>query len=170
MIGPKRKPHEFGFKAGDHHLIVNDISETARAFTFDGHELWSVPALARGQGSDREWQARNTDTPPGLYRLGTLYNDYGFFGPEGRNSRDCLAYGYQSYDMVDLEGNEDGNGRAGILIHGGGSALGWPGAWAPKQKLLPTLGCVRMRNIDLLDKLFPLYKQGTVFVSVWQEG
>ena len=169
MIGPKRKPQEFGFKTGDSHLIVNDISETMKAFSFDGELLWEIPCLARGQGSDREWQARNSDTPPGLYKLGAVYRDYEFYGPEGRHERDCMSYGWYSFDMVDLEGNENAY-RAGIMVHGGGSALGWPGAWAPHQRLLPTLGCVRLRNADLRDRVLPLYEQGTVFVSVFQES
>ena len=47
MIGPKKKPQDFGFKKGDTHIIVNDISEIAKAFSFDGKLLWEVPALAR---------------------------------------------------------------------------------------------------------------------------
>jgi hypothetical protein len=56
------------------------------------------------------------------------------------------------------------------MIHGGGSANGWPGAWAPKQPLFPTHGCVRLHNIDLRDKVIPLLKTGAIFVSVYQEG
>jgi hypothetical protein len=37
------------------------------------------------------------------------------------------------------------------------------------QELRSTQGCVRMHNIDLRDKLLPLTKAGTVFVSVYQE-
>lgn len=51
----------------------------------------------------------------------------------------------------------------------GGSACGWPGAWAPQQKLFPTRGCARLHNVDLRDKVLPLTKAGTVFVSVFQE-
>lgn len=42
--------------------------------------------------------------------------------------------------------NIDGRGRA---LHGGGSNLGWDGAMAPFQELLPTLGCFRMHNVDV---------------------
>jgi hypothetical protein len=46
------------------------------------------------------------------------------------------------------------------------SALGWPGAWAPNQKLMPTYGCCRAHNIDLRDKVLPLTKQGTsIYIS-----
>lgn len=41
--------------------------------------------------------------------------------------------------------------RDGIGMHGGGSALGVPGAFAPEQPLLKTLGCLRVRNADNRD-------------------
>jgi hypothetical protein len=170
MIGPKRRPQEFGFKQGDSHIIVNDIVETAKAFSFDGKLLWEVPALARGQGSDFEFRAVRTDTPPGLYRIGQIYRDYERVGANPGYDRTLMAYGWYSFDLVELENQESKFGRAGIMIHGGGSAAGWPGAWAPKQPLFSTHGCVRMYNQDLRDKLLPLTKTGTVYVSVFQEG
>jgi L,D-peptidoglycan transpeptidase YkuD (ErfK/YbiS/YcfS/YnhG family) len=42
-------------------------------------------------------------------------------------------------------------------------------AWAPQQPLHPTLGCIRIHNADLRDKVLPLYRQGTVYVGVFQE-
>ena len=170
MIGPKKRPQDFGFKAGDSHVVVNDAVETMKAFSSEGKLLWEVPCLARGQYSDFEWRITNSDTPPGLYKIGTIYKDYEQAGDEAACDRTLMAYGWYSFDLIDLEGQERNNGRAGIMIHGGGSANGWPGAWAPKQSLVPTHGCVRMFNVDLRDKLLPLTKQGAVFVSVWQEG
>jgi hypothetical protein len=170
MIGPKKKPQDFGFKAGDHHLIVNDITETTKAFNFDGKLLWELPCLARGQGSDNEFKLRNTDTPPGLYRLGAIYRDYDKVGARPAYDRTLMSYGWYSFDMVELENQESKYGRAGIMIHGGGSACGWPGAWAPMQKLFATHGCVRMHNQHLRDNLLPLTKSGVIFVSVYQEG
>jgi len=89
---------------------------------------------------------------------------------------------------VELEQQEIKVGRAGIMLHGGGSGCGWPGAWAAKQAvprqppwptanfivagqqpLLPTLGCIRLHNVDLRDKVLPLYETGTVYVGVFQE-
>jgi hypothetical protein len=169
MVGPKKKPQDFGFKKGDTHIIVNDISETAKAFSFEGKLLWEVPALARGQGSDFEFKLARTDTPPGLYKLGTVYKDYEK-DPTPPYDRTLMAFGWYSFDMVELENQENKYGRAGIMIHGGGSACGWPGAWAPKQKLFSTHGCVRMYNQDLKDKVLPLTKTGTVYVSVFQES
>ena len=168
-IGPKKVPQDFGFKRGDSHIIVDDISERARAFNFDGQLLWDVPALARGQGNDREYRFTNTDTPPGLYSIGQIYRDYEQVGASPAFTSDLRAYGWYSFDLIDLEGQESKHGRAGIMIHGGGSACGWPGAWAPMQKLFPTHGCVRMHNQHLRDKLLPLTHAGKVFVSVYQE-
>lgn len=169
VIGPQKRPQDFGFKIGDHHLIVNDLSETMKAFSFNGKLLWTIPCLARGQYSDKEWKLTNSDTPPGLYRIGAIYRDYEQVGDNPAYDRTLMSYGWDSLDMVELENQEAGNGRAGIMIHGGGSACGWPGAWAPTQQLFPTHGCVRCKNIDLRDKIIPLAKTGTIFVSVYQE-
>jgi hypothetical protein len=169
MIGPKKKPQDFGFKEGDTHLIVNDLTEKATAYAFNGKKLWEVNCLARGQGGDTEFRYTNTDTPPGLYKIGQIYNDYAA-NPNPPYDRTLMAYGWVSFDLVELENQENKHGRAGIMIHGGGSANGWPGAWAPKQPLCTTYGCVRMYNEDLLNKLLPLTKSGTVYVSVYQES
>lgn len=169
LIGPKLHPDRCGFKPGDSHLIVNDEAETVTGWTFHGQHLWTLPALARGQGGDREWNRANTDTPPGLYRSGTIYRDW----ERDRNppcSRDALSYGWVSIDLIELEGQEQRVGRAGIMAHGGGSGLGWPRAWAADQPLLPTLGCVRMRNGDLQRLVLPLHDRGAVFWSVYQEA
>jgi hypothetical protein len=170
MIGPKKTPKDFGFRAGDHHLIVNDITETIKAFTFDGKLLWELPCLARGQGSDFEYKLARTDTPPGLYRVGTVYRDYDVAGANPSYDRTLMAYGWYSFDLEELENQEAKFGRAGIMIHGGGSAAGWPGAWKPMQPLFATHGCVRMHNQHLRDKLLPLVKSGKIYVSVYQEG
>ena len=170
MIGPTKRPQQFGFKKGDSHLIVNDASETMKAFSFEGKLLWEIPCLARGQYSDFEWKIQRSDTPPGLYKLGTIYKDYEKVGDKPAYDRTLMSYGWYSFDMVELENQEAGNGRAGIMFHGGGSACGWPGAWAPRQALFPTHGCVRCHNIDLRDKVLPLTKTGTVYCSVFQEG
>lgn len=168
-VGPGKQPKEFGFKPGDSHIIVNDIVETAKAYDYYGNLLWEIPALARGQGSDYVFSANSSDTVPGLYVLGELYNDYATAGDYPKYDRTLMAYGWMSFDLVELEGQEARYGRAGLMVHGGGSAAGFPGAWAPKQPLYPTLGCVRLYNIDLRDKVLPLYKKGKVFVSVYQE-
>jgi hypothetical protein len=170
MIGPKKRPQDFGFKKGDSHLIVNDAVETMKAFSFEGKLLWEIPCLARGQSSDFEWKITNSDCPPGLYKIGAIYKDYERVGDKPAYDRTLMAYGWYSFDMVELENQEAKYGRAGIMLHGGGSANGWPGAWAPKQPLVPTHGCCRAFNIDLRDKILPLTKTGAVYISVFQEG
>lgn len=154
-------------RAGDAHIVVNAATKTAKAYSAEGKLLWELPCLAEGQ--DPNWQNNSGDTPPGLYKLGALYDDYGTVGDRPNYDRTLMSYGWQTYDMIDLEGNEDDNDRPGICLHGGGSANGWPGAWLPKQPLYATLGCLRMHNADLVDHVWPLYKKGTVFVSVYQD-
>ena len=170
MVGPTKRPQDFGFKKGDSHLIVNDIVETMKAFSFEGKLLWEVPCLARGQYSDFEWKIQRSDCPPGVYVIGAIYKDYEKAGNNPPYDRTLMSYGWYSFDMVELENQEAKHGRAGIMLHGGASALGWPGAWAPNQKLMPTYGCCRAHNIDLRDKVLPLTKQGKVFISVFQES
>lgn len=169
LVGPTKTPHDFTFKPGDSHLVVNDAAETLRAFAYGGQSLFTIPALARGQGRDNQWQETNTDTPPGLYRIGQVYNDIRAVGRHPAQDRTLMAYGWLSFDLEELEGQERRHRRAGIMLHGGGSACGWPGAWEPRQELHPTLGCVRVHNIDLRDRILPLTHTGTVYVSVWQE-
>lgn len=167
--GPKKTPADFGFKLGDFHIVVNDIAQEATAFDYQGKQLWKVKALARGAGSDYEYRHKNTDTPPGIYRIGQVYKDYEQVGEKPAFNQTLLSYGWYSFDLIELENQEAKHVRAGIMIHGGGSACGWPGAWVPMQQLFFTHGCIRMHNIDLRDKLLPLTKSGTVFVSVFQE-
>lgn len=170
MIGPTKRPHDFGFKVGDHHIVVNDASETAKAFTFFGQQIWELPCLARGQGNDYEFRLVRTDTPPGLYQVGQIYRDYETAGRNPAFDRTLMSYGWYSFDMIDLEHQESRYGRAGIMLHGGGSACGWPGAWAPMQKLYATHGCLRMHNVHLRDEVLPLTHSGTLFISCWQES
>ena len=169
MVGPTKKPENFGFMPGDSHILVNDASCKATAFSYEGIKRWEARCLARGQGADNSWDQTGEDTPPGLYKLGQIYNDYQRYGVNAPCNRETLAYGWISFDLVELENQEARHGRAGVMIHGGGTGCGWPGAWAPMQELKITQGCVRMHNIDLRDKLLPLVKAGTVFVSVYQE-
>jgi hypothetical protein len=167
MYTPKKKPQDFGFKAGDSHIVINGQTNTATAYAFGGTKLWTLPCLPHGQFAS--WKVNQGDTPPGLYKVGAIYNDYAN-NPNPGYDRTLMAYGWISFDLVELENQEAGNGRAGIMMHGGGSGNGWPAAWAPFQPLLTTYGCVRFHNQDLRDHLLPLTKKGTVFVSVYQEG
>ena len=169
MVGPKIRPD---LKPGDHHLIANDVNETLTAWTHDGRRLWRIPCLCRGQGKEAEWNRTGTDTPPGLYRIGRVYRDYET-DPAANFTPDRRAYGWYSFDLEGQEGQEGPTSRPyrdGIMVHGGGSACGWPGAWNPRQELHPTLGCIRLANQDLRDRILPLAGMGTVWVSVLQEA
>ena len=169
MVGPRKAPD---LKPGDHHLVANDRSEILTAYSHAGVKLWAVPCLCRGQGADTEWRTTGSDTPPGLYQVGKVYRDYEE-NPNPPHSKDRQSYGWYSFDLKGLEGQEGPNSkpyRDGIMIHGGGTACGWPGAWAPKQALHPTLGCIRLRNVDLRDRVLPLIASGTIWVSVLQEA
>ncbi|MGB5135448.1 MAG: L,D-transpeptidase [Prochlorococcaceae cyanobacterium] len=128
-----------------------DPRGSEEAYDHTGRLLWKVPALARGQRADSEWRHTGTDTPPGLYRVGTAHRDYEQVGASPPRDATLQAYGWYSFDMVELEGQEK------------------TGAWAAQQKLLPTLGCIRVHNIVLRDKVLPHYEQGTVYVGVFQE-
>jgi GH24 family phage-related lysozyme (muramidase) len=168
MIGPKIRPP---LQPGDHHLISNDVNETMTAWTHDGHKLWSIPCLCRGQGGEAEWQSPNTDTPPGLYKVGSVWRDYERLGDHPASvPADLYPYGWFTLDLVEMEGQERRYGRAGIAIHGGGSVLGPSGCWQPFQPLVTTHGCIRAHNADLRDKIVPLLQSGTVWVSVLQEA
>jgi hypothetical protein len=169
MVGPKKAPP---LKPGDHHLVADDRAETLTAYTHDGKRLWSIPCLCRGQGREAEWKTTGSDTPPGLYLIGEVYRDYEE-DPSATFSADRRAYGWYSFDMIGQEGQEGPGsryGRDGIMMHGGGTACGWPGAWAPRQALHSTLGCIRLHNVDLRDRVLPLLDLGRVWVSVLQEA
>ena len=166
MIAPRKRPQDFGFKVGDAHLVVNAQENIMKCFQYKGVKMWEVECLAMGMHAD--WRQNQGDTPPGLYKIGEVYNDFGMHGSSPSYSRELAAYGWVSFDLIDLEGNEDNNGRAGIMIHGGGSGLGWSGAWAEYQALLPTWGCIRVHNRVARDSILPLTKKGTVYVSVYQ--
>jgi hypothetical protein len=168
LVGPKKKPQDFGFKPGDSHLVANDQTETLKAYNFSGSKLWEVPCLCKGTGGDN-WRYNSADTPPGLYQLGAVYNDVQIAGKNAKYNRTYLSYGWISFDMEELENQEAAVGRAGIMLHGGGAGCGWPGAWSPMQTLFPTYGCVRAHNQHLIDRVLPLYNQGRVFLSVYQD-
>ena len=169
MVGPRKAPD---LKPGDHHLVADDRRQIMTAYTHDGTRLWAIPCLCRGQAGDAEWKATGSDTPPGLYKIGKVYRDYEQ-DPSATFSKDRQSYGWYSFDLEGQEGQEGPNSkpsRDGIMIHGGGTACGWPGAWAPRQALHPTLGCIRLHNVDLRERVLPLVGMGTIWVSVLQEA
>jgi hypothetical protein len=173
VYNPKLRPKDFGMKQGDYNFVVSAISKTGQMFNHLGVKQFLIPALADGQHPN--WRTHGGDTPPGLYKIGEIFDDrVGNTIPDYNPTH--ASFGPITYDMVDLEGNENKNGRAGICIHGGGSNLGWPAAWDDYQSLLPTYGCVRLHNADLV-KIYNLmvfdgnrrFSKNTIFVSVIQD-
>lgn len=172
LIGPAQSPKkrpDISFKEGDHYVVVNDQAETAKIYNFAGKLLHKIPALARGQFSDGEFRRTNSDTIPGLYLAGQLYDDRK--APANRDTIPTLAaYGWLTFDLISCDNQEAFFYRAGLCAHGGGSLNGWPGAWAAKQRLYPTHGCIRFYNEDLEKILLPLYRKGKLYFGVFQEA
>jgi predicted chitinase len=174
-IGPKQHPRAYGFTPKDFHLIVDDGAQTMTAFSGDGKVLWKIPALARGQREDTTFNVRNSDTPPGVYEIvEPTYDDISRLGEAlPPFDQTLLEYGWIFFTLKDHEHAQAKFGRSGIGLHGGGTACGWDnpgGAWSKRQRLHPTLGCIRIANEDLRDKVKPLTKRGRVFISVYQEA
>lgn len=155
--------------SGDFHLVVVDDenlpTSSMECYDHNGSKLWSKKCLARGQVAD--WGLYSGDTPTGLYKLGQVWI------ADPNDAVTCKPYGIHCFDMLSLEDGEDSVGRAGICLHGGGSALGYDGCNADYQRLLPTFGCIRMYNGDLRDVIYPMWDKcdragKTIYVSVYQ--
>lgn len=131
-------------KAGDLHLVVNGALRKATLFNAKGEKQWSIAAGTNGQHSN--WREPMGDTPPGLYKAGIIYDTKGE-----------AAYGRWCIDLIDLDNQETGNGRAGISLHGGGSAS--PDPFAPWQGLPATHGCIRVNNYDLENRVEPAVRR-----------
>lgn len=162
MTGPKMRAP---MKPGDTYLLVNDNSNTVEAYDHENKLLWKKPCDAAGVNG-RDWTRRNADTPPGLYKVGKIYRDYEKYGNMPSHTDELRAYGWYSFDMIELENQEAKHGRAGIMLHGGGGT--WGNAWKPYQTLHLTNGCIRMRNADLRDFVLPRCEMGTVYIGVYQ--
>jgi hypothetical protein len=144
-------------KPGDVHIMINDWEKVfigeAKAYDASGKVLWTIPALCKGASGAR-WQARNGDTPPGLYLAGEL-----FVTQANESTQTWNAYGKHCIDLIEQENQERKYERGGICWHGGGT--GAPDPLAPYQPLLVTLGCVRSHNNDLAKTVVPLLQSLT---------
>lgn len=108
---------------------------------------WSIPARGYGANGPGWWMVGG-DTPPGRYRLGDIHRI-----PE--NDPQAQAFGPLAIDLIEMEGQETKNGRAGIMIHGGGSGL--ENAYSsPRQGWVVTHGCVRCQNEDVQKIVYSL--------------
>lgn len=138
-------------RPNDLHIVVNGETQKLVAYRKDGSVVYACPARCFGQHAD--WTRTNGDTPPGVYRCGTIYD-----------TRGEASYGRWCVDLEDLEGQETGNGRAGISLHGGGSGLANP--FAPYQGWQATHGCIRVQNADL-ERLVSLIREHTTYLQVY---
>ncbi|MDX2239090.1 MAG: hypothetical protein NW224_00225 [Leptolyngbyaceae cyanobacterium bins.302] len=159
-------------KPTDVHVVINDwegvryVGE-AKCYNPKGDVLWTIPALCKGVEGAR-WDVRNGDTPPGLYRAGVIIQTQ-----PHESAYIWNAYGRWCIDMEEQQGQEAKVGRAGICWHGGGT--GCPDPLAPRQQLLPTLGCVRSHNADIHSIVIPTLNKvtangGTMWITVNQIG
>jgi L,D-transpeptidase catalytic domain len=155
-------------KPGDFHIIVNDRESSFESemsiYDSSGKLVHRLPCLAKGQTAN--YRIPKGDTPPGLYRCGQITQTR-----KGEPWHIWRSFGEYFIDMVGLEQNEEKFNRAGCGIHGGGSGL--PDPLAPYQELVPTHGCIRVRNKDLEDILVPMCRQSgtnknTVYLTVNQ--
>ncbi|MGL5061431.1 MAG: hypothetical protein ACRC62_15770 [Microcoleus sp.] len=168
-LGLGKKEYKPVMQRGDYHLVVVDDeslpTSTMECFDHNGDRLWTRKCLARGQVAD--YGLYSGDTPVGLYYLGELWE------AASDDVATCKPYGIHCFDMVSVVDGEDAVGRAGICLHGGGSALGYPGCIEEYQELVPTFGCVRMHTIDLRETIYPIWKEcdrngKKVWMSVYQ--
>lgn len=141
---------------GDIHMTISHAAKKAQVWRKGDPApgpLFEIDALTSGVGGGPD--ARGGDTPPG---------DYLARGVIPTTSADSQAtwdaYGAFFVELSDMEGQESSRGRAGIGMHGGGTALGPVGSQAPRQAYLcETEGCIRLFNIDLAEKIVPLVRE-----------
>lgn len=138
-------------KPGEYHLVVNRRTKKMKCFDHEGNPIWSVPALAKGVGGAES--AKGGDTPAGTYQLGALT-----VTQDSEPWRTWAAFGKYFVDLIELENQEAKHGRAGVGVHGGGSAC--PDPLALMQPLMPTHGCVRVHNAHMASHIVPLVRAG----------
>lgn len=152
------------------HLVFNGASRLLKLFIKDAEAVGKPDGLLHtvechdvGVGdaylnAGADVYGHNCKCPPGDYGVGvpepcaTRNSD----GSVTQHNDDDPAYGCWFIPLVDTNGNEAAHGRAGIGIHGGGSAA--PDPFALDQPLLPTLGCLRCHNRDIEQIVVPFVK------------
>lgn len=149
-------------KAGDLHLVVNATDDDqagepslAKLYDHAGNLTTQIQCLAQGVNGP-SYRVPGGDTVPGLYVIAYVLRTRSDESPGI-----WAAFGEWYMHLGAAPGMADPQtqyGRAGIGIHGGGSALGirysdrlLPLAkrtlsLAPNQALCATHGCVRLRN------------------------
>ena len=146
---------DLALKPGDIHVMISHMRKIACGYRKSGDgadKLWIIPALTEGVGGGPD--AHAGDTPWGDYQATGIVPTTAADTEETR-----MAYGPSFISLADLEGQESSRGRAGIGIHGGGTSLGTVGSQQPQQPLVPTCGCIRLHNQDLVDRVVPLVRE-----------
>jgi hypothetical protein len=159
-------PQDFGFKDGDHHLVIDSPMEIAKIFNFKGDEVQEFRCLPFKQGA--VWEHRDDDIAPGLYELSLEWNGHDYLGDDPEPNDYGLSRGWFEFKMTRLKKDDDINLAKTYSLCGGGSQNGWPDAWLPRQVLYSSKDCVRMHNVDLRDSILPAVRKGRVFASIYQ--
>lgn len=148
----------------DYHSVFDPIGHTMKVFSRMRLEF---ECDAHGDGVNGPGFDRSGgDTVPGLYKFGKP-----IWTEKSEPVKIWHEYGFCAIPMIDYQGNEAKEGRDGIMAHGGGSGAIDP--LAKRQGWIPTLGCIRLQNEDVIklghfvDKWIVV---GTVWVSVLNWG
>jgi hypothetical protein len=159
----KPAPHESVMKSrmGTHDLHAIIAGGRLAAFDREGKAVFTCEARTRG--SDGGPDVQGGDTPPGLYKAGLIT-----WTRRDEPLHIQHSYGPVFIDLVEQEAQEARRGRAGVGHHGGGTGL--PNPLAARQGWMPTHGCVRSQNEDVLEWAEMVEKVqrsgGTVWYSV----
>jgi RHS repeat-associated protein len=155
-------------------LYLDRANGSIELFNENGirHGVWNVGVT----GSHRDRTIKNGDTPNGLYRVVSANAGMNFRVTSAKNNKgepigpEAFGLGYIQLEPLALQPGAEK--RGGFAIHGGGSSLGKTGAFVLDQQLVPTQGCVRMHNGDIISLVKQIDqlkeagdKDGTLFVD-----
>jgi hypothetical protein len=151
----------------DLQILVFADDHVSKAYDYHGKLRWSIRSRCDGVGDPGDsgrTDLPNSDTPKGIYKMGTRYvQEPGtdLFGP----------YGPVCYDLISMQGQEEKAQRAGISAHGGRDKTPdqRPSHWA---ELAMTHGCIRWDDDDIIWTVDPSVtyirekRRGAVWVVV----
>ena len=144
------------------HLVFNGPERTLKFFSKDKgvaelKHIVECHDVGIREGMDPDPYGRECNCPPGMYFVGEP-QACAIREPDGSVTTmhdDDEGFGCFFTPLADDPPSNAflRHGRAGIGIHGGGSAL--PHPFAPRQGWAATLGCLRLQNIDNEQILVP---------------
>jgi hypothetical protein len=169
----KVAPGDIKDRMGDHDVHIVIAEDTAKVWSKDGSQRpvhynneTQLSFAAHTEGVNGPgYEVVGGDTVPGLYLVGGIIPSVEGVDPDSI----FRAYGRYAIELIEQQGQESALGRAGIMMHGGGSAA--PDPLARYQGWYPTHGCVRLQNIVLELYVVPMIRNvhaagGKVWVSV----